>query len=36
MVMTIEGFFNIVHYITVLEVPDGHLTYILLPLEYTY
>jgi hypothetical protein len=32
----IGGFFNIVYYITVLEVPDRHSAYILSPLEYTH
>jgi hypothetical protein len=34
--MTIGGFFNIVYYITILEVLSGHSVYILPPLEYTY
>jgi hypothetical protein len=33
--MTIEGFSNIVYYITILEVLDGHSAYILLLLECT-
>jgi hypothetical protein len=34
--MTIKGFFNIVYYITVLEVPNRHFIYILLLLECTH
>jgi hypothetical protein len=34
--MTIEGFSNIVYYITVLKVPGKHFTHIPPPLECTH